>query len=441
MILNDLKTLLFKKLLLLSLFVSPAAFAAEAIDGPATVWLMVSIVIVLLMFIPGLALFYGGMVRAKNILSIFTQFFAVAGIIGILWVGLVYSLATDTTNMEAGVYNLNSIVGGLDKFMLSGVTAESMAGGIPEYIVIVFLMTFAMITPCIALGGIAERMKFSAVIIFASLWLIIVYGPMAHMVWGGDGALFHNWGVLDFAGGTAVHMGAGITAFVGAIVLGKRKGWPTAPMPPHNVVFVMIGAALLWAGWFGFNVGSALAIDASAALILMTTMLATCGGIVGWMLAEKLYSGHVTAFGLASGAIAGLVGITPAAAYVGPFGAIVIGLLTSAICYYCIAALKRKIGVDDALDVFYLHGVGGMVGCMLTGIFCIPALGGNVEGINVGTQLLAQLASIVATIVYVGVLSWILLIILDKTIGIRVSPEEEEQGLDVSDHNERAYNN
>ena len=234
-----------KKLLMLSVLLSPSAvFAAEGtIDGPATVWLMVSIVIVLLMFIPGLALFYGGMVRAKNILSLFTQFFAIAGIVGILWVAGVYSLATDTTNMQEGVYNLNSIVGGLDKLMLQGITAESLAGGIPEYILIVFLMTFAMITPCIALGGFAERMKFRATVIFSSLWIVLVYGPMAHMVWGGKGALFHNWGVLDFAGGTAVHIAAGVTAFVGAMVVGKRKGWPATPMPPHNVVFVMIGAA------------------------------------------------------------------------------------------------------------------------------------------------------------------------------------------------------
>ena len=431
-----------KKLLMLSVLLSPSAvFAAEGtIDGPATVWLMVSIVIVLLMFIPGLALFYGGMVRAKNILSLFTQFFAIAGIVGILWVAGVYSLATDTTNMQEGVYNLNSIVGGLDKLMLQGITAESLAGGIPEYILIVFLMTFAMITPCIALGGFAERMKFRATVIFSSLWIVLVYGPMAHMVWGGKGALFHNWGVLDFAGGTAVHIAAGVTAFVGAMVVGKRKGWPATPMPPHNVVFVMIGAALLWAGWFGFNVGSALAINSSAALILITTMLATCGGIVGWMFAEKMYSGHVTAFGLASGAIGGLVGITPAAAYVGPFGAIVIGLLTSMASYYAIMILKKKLGVDDALDVFSLHGIGGMVGCLLTGIFCIPELGGNVEGISLLPQFLAQLASIAMTFAYVGILSWILLKIIDKTVGLRVTAEQEQQGLDVSDHNERAYN-
>ena len=430
-----------KRLLLASLLLSPAlAFASDAIDGPATVWVMVSIVIVLLMFIPGLALFYGGMVRSKNILSVFSQFFGIASVVGILWVVVVYSLATNTSGMEEGVYNIGSFVGTLEAAFLSGITSESMAGGIPEYILIIFLMTFAMITPAIALGGFTERMRFGAMILFAALWTVVVYGPLAHMVWGGDGALFHNWGVLDFAGGTAVHISAGVTSLVGAMVLGKRRGWPTSPMPPHNVVFVIVGAAFLWAGWFGFNVGSALAIDASSSLIFMTTMLATLGGIFGWMVIEKVMAGHVTAFGLASGAIAGLVGITPAAAFVGPFGAIAIGFLASISVFFAITVLKRKLGADDALDVFSVHGIGGVVGCILTAIFCVPALGGNVEGISIVPQILAQIASIVFTFVYVGVLTWILLKIVDKIIPLRVNEEQEELGLDKADHNESAYN-
>ncbi|ANF83414.1 ammonia channel protein (plasmid) [Acinetobacter sp. NCu2D-2] len=430
-----------KKLILACLLLFPAlAFAADAIDAPATVWVMVSTVIVLLMFIPGLALFYGGMVRSKNILSVFSQFFAIASIVGILWVVVVYSLATDTTGMQEGVYNLGSFVGGLNTAFLIGITPDSMAGGIPEYIVILFLMTFAMITPAIALGGFAERMHFGAMVLFAALWTVIVYGPLAHMVWGGDGALFHNWGVLDFAGGTAVHISAGVTSFVGALVLGKRKGWPTTPTPPHNVVFVLIGAAFLWAGWFGFNVGSALAIDGSSSLIFMTTMLATLGGIAGWMLIEKISAGHVTAFGLASGAIAGLVGITPAAAFVGPFGAICVGFFTSIAVYYAITVLKRKLGADDALDVFSVHGIGGVTGCILTAIFCLPALGGNVEDISVVPQILAQIASIIFTFIYVGVLSWLLLKIVGLIMPLRVTEEEEETGLDKTDHNESAYN-
>lgn len=402
---------------------------------------MVSIVIVLLMFIPGLALFYGGMVRSKNILSIFSQFFAIASVVGMLWVIVVYSLATDTTGMQEGVYNLSSFVGGLNTAFLTGITPESMVGGIPEYILIVFLMTFAMITPAIAMGGFAERMHFGAMVLFSALWTVIVYGPMAHMVWGGDGALFHNWGVLDFAGGTAVHIGAGVAAFVGTMVLGKRKGWPTTPNPPHNVVFVLIGAALLWVGWFGFNVGSALAIDSSTALILITTMLATLGGIFGWMVIEKWIAGHVTAFGLASGAIGGLVGITPAAAFVGPFGAIAIGFIASISVFFSITLMKRKLGVDDALDVFSVHGVGGIVGCILTGVFCVPALGGNVEGISIIPQVLAQLASILFTFLYVGLLSWLLFKFIGLMMPLRVDEEEEQIGLDKTNHNESAYNN
>lgn len=427
-----------KQLFMLIVLLSPTTlFAAQSIDGPATVWVMVSIVIVLLMFIPGLALFYGGMVRAKNILSVFSQFFAIASVVGILWVVIVYSLATDTTGMQAHVYNLSSFVGGFKSAFLTGITPQSMAGGIPEYIIIVFLMTFAMITPAIAMGGMAERMRFGAMVLFSALWTVIVYGPMAHMVWGGDGALFHNWGVLDFAGGTAVHIGAGVTALVGAMVLGRRQH---APNPPHNVVFVLIGAALLWVGWFGFNVGSALAVDASAALIFMTTMLATLGGILGWMMVEKFSSGHVTALGLASGAIGGLVGITPAAAYVGPFGAIAIGFIASIAVFYAITLLKPKLGIDDALDVFSVHGVGGIVGCILAGIFCIPALGGNIEGIHIITQVLAQIASIVFTFLYVGILSWLLFKIVDKIIPLRADLEQEQIGLDKVDHNENAYN-
>ena len=261
------------------------------------------------------------------------------------------------------------------------------------------------------------------------------------MVWGGEGAIMHTWGVLDFAGGTAVHINAGIAALVGAIVLGKRKGWPAAPVPPHNVVYTMIGAAFLWVGWFGFNVGSAFAVNASATIAMMTTMVATCGGILGWMVIEKMHTHHVTALGLASGAIGGLVGITPAAAYVGPFGALAIGFITAICCFYAVTKLKHKMGIDDALDVFALHGIGGMVGCMLTGIFCIPQLGGKVADISLLNQLAAQAGSIVLTVIYCGVLTWLIMKFVDKTIGLRVTPEQEERGLDVSDHNERAYNN
>ncbi|WP_067723202.1 ammonium transporter, partial [Acinetobacter terrae] len=341
----------------------------------------------------------------------------------------------------AGVTNLNSFVGSLNKAFLVGIDENAMVGGVPEYVLIIFGLTFAIITPCIAIGGFAERMKFGAVVLFSALWLIFVYGPMTHMVWGGNGAIMHNWGVLDFAGGTAVHINAGVAALVGALVLGKRRGWPTPPIPPHNLVHTMIGAAFLWAGWFGFNVGSAFGVNNVSTVAMMATMVATCGGIVGWMFIEKIKTGHVTSLGLASGAIAGLVGITPAAAYVGPFGAIAIGFITSIFCYYAVTVLKHKIGIDDALDVFALHGIGGIVGCILTGIFCIPELGGKVEGISLLPQFFAQLGSIILTVIYCGVITWVIMKVIDKTMGLRANPEQEENGLDISDHNERAYNN
>ncbi|UOG19840.1 MULTISPECIES: ammonium transporter [unclassified Acinetobacter] len=432
----------FKKLLPCLLLLMPTlAFAEDTpFDAASTVWIMVSAILVLIMFIPGLALFYGGMVRAKNVLSIFSQFFAIAGVSGILWIAFVYSFVADTTNMSEGVLNLNSFVGGFDKAFLLGITDQTLIAGVPEFVLCVFGLTFAMITPCIAVGGFAERMKFGAVVLFGALWLILVYGPLAHMVWGGPGAIMHNWGVLDFAGGTAVHINSGVAALVGALILGKRHGWPTTPMPPHNLVYTMIGAALLWAGWFGFNVGSALSANTTAGLVLMTTMIATCGGIVGWMVIEKIMTKHVTSLGLASGVIAGLVGITPAAAYVGALGAIAIGFITSVCCFFAVTGLKRKFGFDDALDVFALHGIGGMVGAILTGIFCIPALGGYVENVNVGQQLIAQIAGILLTVVYCGFFTWLIFKIIDKTIGLRASNEQEQIGLDISNHNERAYN-
>ncbi|KAA8735264.1 ammonium transporter [Acinetobacter qingfengensis] len=422
---------------------SQAAFAAEeaTLDSTSTAWVMTSIVFVMIMFIPGLALFYGGMIRGKNVLSICTQFFAFAGLVGLMWIAFIYSLIVDGTGMQEGVFNLHSFVGGLDKIFLNGVTEQTLIGGIPEYVLSVFGMTFAMITPAIVVGGYAERMKFSALVLFAILWTTIVYAPMAHMVWGGPGAAMHNWGVLDFAGGTAVHINSGVAALVGAIMLGKRKGWKTPHLAPHNLVYTFIGAGLLWAGWFGFNVGSALAANSSAALILMNTQVAACGGIVGWMLIEKLTDKHVTSLGLASGAIAGLVGITPAAAYVGPFGASMIGIMTGICCFFAVTRLKRILHIDDSLDVFALHGIGGMIGGILTGIFAAPSLGGNVEGLQFIPQFFSQIIGIVVTVAYSAIFTWGIFKLIDITIGLRVTDEDEERGLDLTDHNERAYNN
>ncbi|MBK0062482.1 ammonium transporter [Acinetobacter sp. S54] len=419
----------------------PLTYAADAtLNQTSTAWVMTSIVFVMIMFIPGLALFYGGMIRSKNVLSICTQFFAFAGIVGLLWISFVYSMIVDSSGMKEGVFNLSSFIGGFNKAFMKGITDQSLVGDIPEFVTSVFGMTFAMITPAIVVGGFAERMKFSAMVIFAILWTILVYAPMAHMVWGGPGSAMHNWGVLDFAGGTAVHINAGVAALVGAIMVGKRKDWKTQSIAPHNLVYTFIGAGLLWAGWFGFNVGSALAANNSAGLILINTQIAACAGIVGWMIVEKFLDTHVSSLGLASGAIAGLVGITPAAAYVGVFGAATIGLLTGIGCFYAVTRLKRLLNIDDSLDVFALHGIGGMIGCILTGIFASPSLGGNITDLQFGQQIFAQILSILVTVAYSGILTWVIFKIIALTVGLRVSKEQEEQGLDLSDHNERAYN-
>ena len=425
--------------LLLSPHFAQAAETAT-LNQTSTSWVMTSIVFVMIMFIPGLALFYGGMLRSKNVLSICTQFFAFAGIIGLMWITHIYSMIVDTTGMQEGTFNLASFVGGFDKAFMHGVTDQSLMGDIPEYVTSVFGMTFAMITPAIVVGGYAERMKFSAMVIFVILWTTIVYAPMAHMVWGGVGSAMHNWGVLDFAGGTAVHINSGIAALVGAMIIGRRKDWKTQNIAPHNLVYTFIGAGLLWAGWFGFNVGSALAANASAGLIMMNTQVAACAGIVGWMIIEKVLDRHTTSLGLASGAIAGLVGITPAAAYVGVFGAAAIGLITGMVCFYAVTRLKNVLNIDDSLDVFALHGIGGMVGGILTGIFASPSLGGNIAGLDFGTQFIAQVIGIIVTVVYSAVCTWGIFKVIELTVGLRVSHEEEEKGLDLSDHNERAYN-
>lgn len=430
-------------LLAASLLLCPAwASAAETatLNQVSTAWVMTSIVFVMIMFIPGLALFYGGMLRSKNVLSICTQFFAFAGIVGLLWIMFIYSMVVDSTGMQEGVFNLASFVGGFDKAFMQGITDQTLMGDIPEFVTSVFGMTFAMITPAIVVGGYAERMKFSAMVLFVVLWTTLVYAPMAHMVWGGPGSAMHNWGVLDFAGGTAVHINAGIAALVGALIIGKRKDWKTQSIAPHNLVYTFIGAGLLWAGWFGFNVGSALAANNSAGLILMNTQVAACAGIVGWMIVEKFLDTHISSLGLASGAIAGLVGITPAAAYVGVFGAAAIGLITGVACFYSVTRLKNILHIDDSLDVFALHGIGGIVGGLLTGVFASPALGGNIEGLEFGAQFVAQLIGIVVTVAYSAAFTWGIFKVIDLTIGLRVSTEQEDKGLDISDHNERAYN-
>lgn len=420
---------------------APLAHAAEpSLDTGNTAWMICAAMFVLMMCIPGLALFYGGMVRAKNFLSVFTQLFAVAGVIGILWVLYGYSLVVDTGGMVEGQLTFNSFVGSLDKALMLDIRADSLVGSIPEGVFAVFQLTFAIITPALIAGGFAERMKFNAALLFMAAWFTLVYAPIAHMVWGGPGALMVNWGVLDFAGGTAVHINSGVAALAAALMLGKRKGYPQTAMPPHNLGFTLVGAGLLWVGWFGFNVGSGLAANAGAGVVMLATMIAACAGIVGWLLSEKLLHGRPTALGAASGALAGLVGITPACAYVGPLGALAIGLVTGALCFFAVTRLKQKLGYDDSLDVFGLHGVGGIVGALLTGVFAAPSLGGYVDGVQPMTQLLVQAKGVAFTFVYCFVVSWAILGAIKYTIGLRASREEEEQGLDLAEHDERAYN-
>ncbi|MFV3331313.1 ammonium transporter [Pseudomonas sp. NY15437] len=417
--------------------------AAPVLNSGDTAWMLISSALVLLMTIPGLALFYGGMVRAKNVLSIMMQCFAITALVSILWVVYGYSLAFDTVGMEKGVVNFASFVGGFDKAFLSGLTSTgltSAAALFPESVFVMFQMTFAIITPALIVGAFAERMKFSAMLIFTALWFTLVYAPIAHMVWSGDGGLLWDWGVLDFAGGTVVHINAGIAGLVACIVLGKRKGYPTAAMAPHNLGYTLIGAALLWVGWFGFNAGSAAAANGTAGMAMLVTQIATAAAALGWMFAEWITHGKPSALGIASGVVAGLVAVTPAAGTCGPMGAIVIGLAAGVICFFAATSLKRAVGYDDSLDAFGVHAVGGIVGALLTGVFAAPALGGFGTVTDIGAQLFTQFKGVAFTIVYTGIVSFVILKVLDLVMGLRVTEEEETVGLDLSLHNERGYN-
>ena len=426
---------------LLSLVTPGLAMADEVVlNSGDTAWMLTATALVLFMTIPGLALFYSGMVRSKNVLSVMMQCFAITGLISILWVVYGYSLAFDTTGMEKGVTNLNSFVGGLNKAFLSGLTPDSLIGAFPESVFIVFQMTFAIITPALIVGAFAERMKFSAMLIFMAVWFTLVYAPMCHMVWSGDGAFLWDEGVLDFAGGTVVHINAGIAGLVACLVLGKRKGFPTTAMAPHNLGYTLMGAAMLWIGWFGFNAGSAVAANGTAGMAMLVTQIATAAAALGWMFAEWLTHGKPSALGIASGVVAGLVAITPAAGTAGPMGAIVIGLASGVICFFCATSLKRKLGYDDSLDAFGVHGIGGIVGAILTGVFAAPVLGGFGTVEDIGAQVGIQIVGVLVTVVYTGIVTFVILKVLDLVMGLRVSEESETVGLDLSEHNERGYN-
>jgi Amt family ammonium transporter len=406
--------------------------AVPVIDSGDTAWMIVATALVLLMTLPGLALLYAGMVRVKNALSVLMQCFAIAALVSVLWVIYGYSLAFDTTG---------TFVGGFGKAFMHGVTVDSVVSTIPESLFATFQLTFAIITPALTVGAFAERMKFGALIAFTALWFTFVYVPMAHMVWSGPGALMWDWGVLDFAGGTVVHVNAGIAGLTAALVIGRRHGYPEAVIPPHNVPFALVGAALLWVGWFGFNAGSALAANGTAAMAVLTTQVATAMAALAWMSCEWAVHGKPSALGVATGAIAGLVAITPASGTAGPAGALLIGATAGGLCFLAATRLKRLLGYDDSLDVFGVHAVGGIVGALLTGV-CAGTLGGSglAEGVSIGAQVWIQLKSVLFTAAWSGTGTFVILKLLDATIGLRVSRDQEVEGLDLALHDERAYN-
>ncbi|HUX31235.1 MAG TPA: ammonium transporter [Thiobacillus sp.] len=417
-----------------------AAAAAPVPDKGDTAWMMLSTLLVILMIIPGVALFYGGLVRAKNMLSVLTQVMAIFCLISLLWAVYGYSLAFG----DGG--GLNWAIGDLSKLFLAGITVDSTAATftdgvvIPELVFVAFQLTFAAITVALIVGGLAERVKFSALMVFGALWFTFSYLPITHMVWASGGYLFEH-GALDFAGGTVVHINAGIAALVGAIVLGKRIGYGRDAMPPHSLPLTMIGASLLWVGWFGFNAGSNLEATGGAALAFLNTILATAAAGMAWMLAEWMLRGKPSMLGLASGVVAGLVAVTPAAGLVGPMGAIVLGAIAGVVCLWGVTGLKKMLGYDDSLDVFGIHGIGGIIGAIGTGIFVAPALGGvGVDDYTMGGQVLTQATGVLITIAWSGVVSLVLFKLIDMTMGLRVSEEQEREGLDTASHGERAYN-
>ena len=419
--------------------------AAAAAPAPVpnkgdTTWMMLSTLLVILMIVPGLSLFYGGLVRAKNMLSVLSQVFGIFALISILWVIYGYSLAFG----DGGA--MNWMIGDTSKFFLSGMTGDSTAATftdgvvIPEFTFVAFQLTFAAITTALIIGGFAERIKFGALMVFSALWFTFSYLPIAHMVWATGGYLFEK-GALDFAGGTVVHINAGVAALVGALVIGKRIGFGKEPMAPHNLPMTMIGASLLWVGWFGFNAGSNLEATGGAALALLNTIVATAAAALAWMGAEKMVRGKASMLGIASGAVAGLVAITPAAGLVGPMGAIILGLIAGVVCLWAVSGLKKSLGYDDSLDVFGIHAVGGIIGAIGTGIFVSPALGGvGVDGYSMGAQVLTQATGVAITIVWSGVVAFVCFKIVDLVMGLRVSEEAEREGLDTATHGERAYN-
>ncbi len=410
------------------------------LDSGDTAWMLTASMLVLLMTIPGLALFYGGMVRAKNLLSVLMQCFAITALVTVLWVAYGYSIAFDTAGMAAGTTNVHSFVGGFGRAMLAGLAPGSLYNTVPEAVFVMFQMTFAIITPALIVGAIAERMKFSALLWFTALWFTLAYLPVAHMVWSGPGSLLGDLGVLDFAGGTVVHINAGIAGLVACLVIGKRRGYPNVPMPPHNLGYTLVGASMLWLGWFGFNAGSAVAANGCAAMAMLVTQVATAAAAIGWTAVEWITHRRASVLGIASGAVAGLVAVTPAAGTCGPGGALVIGVVAGVVCFFCATRLKRRFGYDDSLDVFGVHAVAGIVGALLTGPFAAAALGGFGTVDSAWGQLWIQCKGVAFTVVYSAVVTWIVLKAVALTVGLRVDEEQEMIGLDIALHEEKGYN-
>jgi len=421
----------------LLLLVAPTlAFAAEAptLNMANTAWMLTASVLVLFMTIPGLALFYGGLVRTKNVLSILMQCFAITCMVSIVWVLFAYSLAFGDGGAS------NAWLGGMGKALMAGIGVNTLKGDIPETVFAMFQMTFAIITPALVVGAFAERMKFSAMMLFSLFWLLLVYVPVCHWVWG-DGWL-QKLGVMDFAGGTVVHINAGVAALVAALVLGRRKGFPETAMPPHNLTMTVIGACMLWVGWFGFNAGSALAANGTAGMTMLATHLGAAAGSLTWMFCEWIRFGKPSVLGIVTGMVAGLGTITPASGFVGPLGALVIGVSAGLVCFMATNFMKRSLHVDDSLDVFPVHGVGGILGTTLTGVFAATTLGGVgfAEGMTMGKQVMTQITGVLVTAVWSGAVSYLLLKLIDAMVGLRVSIEHETEGLDTVLHNETGYN-
>ena len=418
----------------LLLFVSPDfAFADEAISNANTSWILTSTVLVLFMTLPGLAFFYAGLVRSKNVLSVLMQCFSLTCLVSLLWVVYLYSW----TFGDGG--STNVLIGNLDNLFLSSLAASNMSGDIPETVFAMFQLTFAIITPALIVGGFAERMKFSAMLIFSIIWMTFVYAPICHMVWGGG--WLGELGLMDFAGGTVVHINAGIAALVAAVMLRERRGFPSTPMPPHNLAMTVAGASMLWVGWFGFNAGSALAADQSAGMAMLVTHIGAAAGSLSWMFREWMKQGKPSVLGIVTGMVAGLGTITPASGFVGPMGALIIGISAGLVCYEATQYIKKILLIDDSLDVFPVHGVGGILGTLLTGVFAASTYGGVGLENSISEQVTIQFIGVVFTIIWCGIFTYIALKVTNSLVGLRISDENEETGIDLTEHGEKGYNN